>query len=406
MLSVDQDDPPLVGQSRTEERARKTNVAVCMYLFFARAVQYAIASRDFLDTYILDISGSNEKVGQIESICGIAALVILMPCGYLADRCRRLTLLRFLAVAKALPTLMAFVSVRQKNLILLQVNGPFEQVLQVFLVDNSLPEQRTLFLSRKEMLSWLGTAVGPLLALLLVNLHADTGWSVPLLQNVICAGLIGFFFVEPAVLLLRNASPSAKQTDASASALAPWTQEVKCGVRKQWLVPVWTEIMWGATQIAGSLSLKYVPLFFRKDFSMSPSGLMILRVAENLSLAAMNWATPVISAKMGRAWAAILFIFSGGLLMLGVAATLHQTWLAATLFILRTTFARANVPCVQSIIFESVLPKHRGRWTDACAWLGGYLADRTGDYRAGFVLTGGIHMLCAVCYVPMAFLVP
>lgn len=220
------------------------------------------------------------------------------------------------------------------------------------------------------MLSWLGTAVGPLLALLLVNLHADTGWSVPLLQNVICAGLIGFFFVEPAVLLLRNATP-AKQNDASASATLPsWTQEVRCGVRKQWLVPVWTEIMWGGTQIAGSLSLKYVPLFFRKDFCMSPSGLMMLRVAENLSLAAMNWATPVISAKMGRAWAAILFIFSGGLLMLGVAATLHQTWLAATLFILRTTFARANVPCVQSIIFESVLPKHRGRWTDACLHFG------------------------------------
>lgn len=51
--------------------------------------------------------------------------------------------------------------------------------------------------------------------------------------------------------------------------------------------------------------------------------------------------------------------------MLGVASA-HQTFLAATLFILRTAIARANVPCVQSIIFESVLPKHRGRWTATC----------------------------------------
>ena len=247
-----------------------------------------------------------------------------------------------------------------------EVNGPFEQVLQVFLVDNTLPEQRTLFLSRKEMLSWLGTAVGPLLALLLVNLHSDTSWSVPLLQNVVCAGFVGYLFVEPAVLLLRNAHPTLRDDAGEVASLPDWTQERKCGIRKQWLVPVWTEIMWGGTQIASSMSLNYIPLFFRQDFNMSPSWLMIVRVFENLGLAAMNFATPLISAKMGRSWAAILFIFAGAILMLGVAS-LHQTWLAATLFILRTTFARANVPCVQSIIFESVLPKHRGRWTASCS---------------------------------------
>jgi len=245
------------------------------------------------------------------------------------------------------------------------VNGPFDQVLQVFLVDNILPGQRTLLLSRKEMLSWTGTAVGPMVALLLVNLHAKTDWSIPLLQNVVCAGFVGYLFVEPAVLLLRNAHASIGNDVGTSTSLPDWTQELKCGMKKQWLVPVWTEIRWGGTQIAGSMSLKYVPLFFRKDFAMSPSWLMILRMAENLSLAAMNFATPTISAKMGRAWAAIIFILVGGILMLGVASA-HQTFLAATLFILRTAIARANVPCVQSIIFESVLPKHRGRWTATC----------------------------------------
>ena len=40
------------------------------------------------------------------------------------------------------------------------------------------------------------------------------------------------------------------------------------------------------------------------------------------------------------------------------------------------------------------------------AWVGGYLADRTGDYRAGFVLTASMQMLCAISYVPIAFMVP
>lgn len=42
----------------------------------------------------------------------------------------------------------------------------------------------------------------------------------------------------------------------------------------------------------------------------------------------------------------------------------------------------------------------------AGAWVGGYLADKTGDYRAGFVLTASVQMICAVSYVPVAFMVP
>ena len=93
----------------------------CMYLFFARAVQYAIASRDFLDTYIMDISGSNETVGLIESLCGLAALLVMLPCGALADRCQRLRLLRALALLKLIPMVMSFLAVRRNSLWLLQL---------------------------------------------------------------------------------------------------------------------------------------------------------------------------------------------------------------------------------------------------------------------------------------------
>ncbi|CAE7256967.1 unnamed protein product [Symbiodinium pilosum] len=153
----------------------------------------------------------------------------------------------------------------------------------------------------------------------------------------------------------------------------------------------------------------------RRDFGLSPSWLMALRFAENLSLAALNFATPKIASKLGRGWAAVLFISSGGLLMIGVASA-RQAWLAALLFVCRTAMGRANVPCVQSIIFESVLPKHRGRWSaitsfksatnGAGAWIGGYLADRTGDYRTSFLLTGAMHVASAVVFIPIACMVP
>ena len=54
--------------------------------------------------------------------------------------------------------------------------------------------------------------------------------------------------------------------------------------------------MWALTQVAASMSLRYIPLFFRKDFGLSPSWLMVLRFVENVSLAALNFATPKILA--------------------------------------------------------------------------------------------------------------
>ena len=125
--------------------------------------------------------------------------------------------------------------------------------------------------------------------------------------------------VEPVIFFLR--SPSVDMHLAAEStetpALPDWTQGKACGVRKRWLIPIWTDIMWALTQLAASVSLRYVPLFFRQDFGLSPSWLMALRFAENISLAALNLATPKIASKLGRAWAAVLFISSGGILMIG-----------------------------------------------------------------------------------------
>ncbi|CAE7557907.1 unnamed protein product [Symbiodinium natans] len=374
-----------------------------------------------------DLAGSNETVGMVESTCGLAALAVMLPCGVLTDRCRRLRLLRCLAAAKALPTLLTLWAVSARNLqllwmslvVLVLVNSPQDQVLQVFLVDNTAPLERTRTLSRKEMVTWLGTAVGPLVALTLVTAVSERGaWTLSLVETVVCVGLIGSVLVEPVVFFLRNpssdvADPSSAVSDASA--LPQWAQGTACGVQRRWLIPIWTDIMWALTQVAASMSLRYIPLFFRKDFGLSPSWLMVLRFVENVSLAALNFATPKIAAKLGRAWAAVLFIASGGILMIGVACA-QQVYLAAALFVLRTTMSRANVPCVQSIIFESVLPKHRGRWTaitsfksatnGAGAWVGGLLADRTGDYRASFLLTGAVHIASSVIFVPVACMVP
>eukprot|EP00439_Symbiodinium_sp_Y106_P041311 s249_g5.t1 len=404
----------------------KFNQRLCLYLFFARAVQSAVASRDFLDIYIMDLSGSNETVGLVESTCGLAALAVMLPCGVLTDRFPRRQLLRGLAAAKTLPTFLTLWAVYSRSLrllwssvvLLVLVSNPQDQVLQVFLIDNTSATERTRILSRKEMVTWLGTALGPLAALTLVALVSEHGaWSISLVETVVCVGLLGSVVVEPVIFFLR--SPSVDMHLAAEStetpALPDWTQGKACGVRKRWLIPIWTDIMWALTQIAASVSLRYVPLFFRQDFGLSPSWLMALRFAENISLAALNLATPKIASKLGRAWAAVLFISSGGILMIGVACA-HQVWLAALLFVLRTTMSRANVPCVQSIIFESVLPEHRGRWTaitsfksatnGAGAWIGGVLADRTGDYRASFLATGCIHVACASVFIPVARMVP
>ena len=44
----------------------------------------------------------------------------------------------------------------------------------------------------KEMVTWLGTALGPLAALTLVALVSEHGaWSISLVETVVCVGLLG-----------------------------------------------------------------------------------------------------------------------------------------------------------------------------------------------------------------------
>lgn len=427
-------------------RTRSRNVRVCLYLFLARAVQAAIGTQDFLDIYLFDISGTNELVGKVESARGIASLIMLLPMGLLADRCGRQKLLRCIAVAKAFPVAAAVAGVSTDNLMLLWpslvmlavADQSFDQVLQVVVVDSVLDAAgRSRILSRKEALTWGGRAVGPLLAMLVIFTHASSsgggggasggepsGWSLSMVRSIVLVGLSSFIVVEPAVLFLRRGdAPAPAQGQACAGGAgagaeeeAPaWTEAKVCGVRKRWLLPVWTDVSWAVIQLGGSISLRYLSLFFRRDFGLSPTALMLFRFLENAMLAGMTSLTPPITRALGRGWAAIMFTLGGAALMV-CGARASVAWLAVTLFVLRTAVCRANVPCIQAIIFECVAKRHRGTWSavtsfksasnGAGAWVGGYLADRTGDYRAAFVLTGILQATGALALAPVALWLP
>ena len=415
-------------------RTTQRNVRVCFYLYFARAVQNAMVTRDFLDLYLFHLSHSNEFVGRVESARGGAALVMIAPIGFLIDRLNRRRMLWGLTVLKFFTTSLCCIAVASDSLALLFpalvlrriVEGALDQSLEVFLVDN-VPEaeRRTQIFSRKEMLTWSGTAVGPLLALILILAHAlaggaggsTAGWSLALLRIVIEFGLLSYFVVDLAAFSLHAVDNECGSVQSRREGGEPpdWTNAKVCFVRKRWLIPIWTDLIWAATQIAGSFSMTYVSLFLRKDFGVGPTVLMLIRFFENAGLALMNLVTPKITARVGRGWAAVFFVFSGAVLMF-IFAVSRSAWIAAASFVLRTALARANVPCMQSIIYECVSARHRGRWSaitsfkavtnGAGAWLGGWLADQTGDYRTGFELTATVHCASAFLLIPVALWLP
>jgi len=409
------------------------NRRVCLYMVFVRSTQAAIATKDFLDIYLYDISRSNILVGKIESTRGLAMLLLLAPFGLMTDRFDRRRLLQVVSLFKIIPTILCIIGITTDSIPLLwpslvlfsMSNQVSNQVLDVLYVDN-IPdlETRTRGLSRKEMLTWLGTSMGPLLAILITFLHSGSGWSLPLVRNVVRIGLVCTLIVEPAVLLLVNVSNSsqhhsphlgARGSNSGHDGVPSWTQEKVCGVRKRWLIPVWTDLVWAGTQLGGSMSLTYVSLFFRKDFRMGPNSLMCLRFCESMLLAQANHMTPRIVDCVGRGWACIVFILGGSVLMACVAGA-RVVWLAAPLFVLRTAVARANVPCTQSIIYECVAKQHRGRWSAVTSFksasngvgsfVGGHLADHTGDYRVGFLLTAIIHGVSGLLLIPVARMLP
>lgn len=432
------------------EQLRMWNVRVCMWVNFCSTVTTQMAAGPFLDIYMFKITGSNRFVGAVETARGIAQLLAAPFLGMLADRFDRYRLIKLQAILHAVPVALLATAIFLKLYQLLYLALPLFSVSNHFgntvraalLADNVEEGRRTYVMSRNFSMVYVGQATGPILQVfVLLAMGAGAGsaggedrWQLPELRITLLAGCVVYFFAEPASFLFRSVPPAFAPSTASASLAreaciagaselqSDWRQErvlqgCGCwtGVPKMWATPVAVEATFFFILLGSGMSTKFYPLFFARDFGLTPFGLCLLGAAEPLGVAVLSRLNPCITRRLGRARTATLFMCLSPLLLLGVIK-IPQIALVAPLFVLRTATARAYIPLFQAIVATCVPSRHRGKFAafnafrmsffSASAFVGAWLADAYGSYRPAFFVTAIWQWACIVLFAPVLLWLP
>ena len=192
----------------------KANVNVKVALVYTLAVSAAsgIWSYSVLSGYLQGLGGSNFKVGLAEGIQGAAQALAAIPAGVGADRSRRDRVLKFaaglgtLAFAAMLASLLLgarmgseYASVCVSLGLVGAYNGATNAPLEALFADSTTTSERPRLTTYKFVCRILGSATGPLTALVLFQVVGDT-WTLGEQRTVMVIGCACSAF--PALLLL------------------------------------------------------------------------------------------------------------------------------------------------------------------------------------------------------------
>ena len=163
------------------------------------------------------------------------------------------------------------------------------------------------------------------------------------------------------------------------------------------------------------MTVKFFPLFFRKEYAFTPFELCLLSFAFPVMTASFIQVARVVSTKIGRTQTVFAAKIIGTLVLLAMAYTVHPTWLVVAFWLFRGAFMNCVGALNQSVIMDCVNPSHRGRWSalnslsrftwSGSAFIGGIVTDNH-SYRYTFVVTACIYIFSNILYTPLVYIVP
>ncbi|CAJ1354629.1 unnamed protein product [Effrenium voratum] len=415
----------LTGPDHAEAH-RKNILYAYIALFFAVCVT-GVTTGSLFDALLLNIGGKdgNKLVGAVESFQGLVQLGVAFPMGFVADKVRRVRLLKMVVPVWTFGLAVVLLGLAMEHVPLMFVGtGLFAACSQTWinaaqvLVSESAfaGEQRTTALSRLASTRLAALATGPALQACVLLLSGENHWGNALLQKVtICGALLwpGLFvtFRMKDVPALEKTSSGASQSGFDQDKMV----EKLCKVQRRWWMAGIFELLSLCTLTGAGMTIKFFPLFFRVDYHFTPLELCILDFAYPLCISVMMELCQRLSKRMGRLSAIAFFHFFGALFLWALSYS-HPLSLVLPLFLLRGALMNARGPIVRAVVMDLVPSDMRGRWNSiqsmqAFSWsgsaaLGGYLVDLAGDYRFTFVVTAGIYSFAFLGYIPIALLWP
>lgn len=382
-------------------------------------------------------NNSNEFVGVVESVRGMAALVAAIPLGYAADVMRRSSMLLLTVLCGPIIALMMALAVHTSNKILVVFSvacwaislQAFSGTMTAMLADLATGPTMAKVMAWQTMVIQVGNASGPLVQLCLLLVVGSSGWSLPLLKMSVIAGLLPVFIMIPIAFSLRRfelqeqnerslSSPVVASTTTINDQMPEWAQNKLMGGRCQvmWIAVVIIELSFVAVLLVAGCSVKYFGLFFRQDFQFGPVALCSLSASFPIVVAAMVPGCVRLANSLGRIPGIIVMTVAGGLFQVLFGRSITPT-MAVVMFYLRHGFMKSRDPLYQAMLMDCLPKRYRGRfgaitslrsvsWSGS-AWIGGLILDHTGsNYRELFEFSGLTICMSSVIVSPLLCLVP
>lgn len=406
--------------------------------------------------------GDPKAVGFLTAAMGLSQMIVSFPTGWVADRYRRDSLLRFasiLGVGAATITIIVLWHPHGEGprymwlLFALCVWGMFWGVTNTCisaLYADSVPNgQRSSYFTKRNVLTTLGNLTGPLVALAMFLLLGNE-WTIHECSVVMGLGQI---ICIPAMVLLcclddddtvpeNRLSNLASDVEESLLDESPIESSVQhedetydatsiqsffgcCKASR--IIPTMVasaDIMAG---LASGMSIRYFSIFLYDNLALSPVNVQIIYVVIPLLQATLMKCAQILAKLFGRCFIAVTFKWIGISLMVAMILMANRysedqdshpsgssllVKAISTVLVLRTAFMNSTRALTNSVLMDHVPKEERAKWSalesfnmfswSGSAALGGFLVQYDG-ILFNFWITAGLQFLATFPLLILSF---
>ncbi len=417
-----------------ELRSLNPNVQYALLFTVFQSFGRGVWMGNVLSAYIFLLAGeSNQMLGIVSAVTGLAMTVVVLPAGYLADRFRRDWMLRTAAIFGVFSLLFIFLSV---NILTVAVGlalwGLFQGFtrpsLEAIFADSIESGRRSRLYAWKHVAQQIGLATGPFMNVALFYIYGDL-WDLVILKSVMMVGLLLSFISIIILFLFKDEYELGKESESiiiaerKKESVSPQATLQKRSLKdknkkttlKYWSIPL---ILVSSNLIIGfgaGMTVKFFPIFFWKIYGMQP---IIVQVILGLTFAftgVSGLTAQKLSLRRGRA-EMIFIVQAVATLCLLIIAFYPPAWILIPIFIARGALMNASQPLSRAILMDVIPKRHRGKLNsiEAIAWslfwnvsaiIGGFLIGDNNNFRLCFLVTSGLYMLGTALILPLIPLV-
>lgn len=360
-------------------------------LFLVSTILYGIAFSFwelFFNIYILSRGIPKDTLGLIRTSVPLAALILGLPLGKLADRIgQKRSMLIGLAVGLLGMFLQVFL--KDQNLIFLMgfVQGAGLMLYRVavpsFIMSNSNENNRAVLFSLNYSLTTFAAMVGSLLAGQLPSLASRIFFLLPesaaAYQAVIIAGI--FLGATSLIPILFFSDPVKPKAETGIIHGAP-----RLSLRELFRIKIIRNLFIRnlIVGLGAALLVPYFNVFFRENHQMSDQNLGYLFSVSSLFVVVGTLLAPWISRVMHGKIRATILTQSVSIIFLLLTGFSPWMWLAQISFLMRTVFMQLASPLLDNFAME-ISPEGQQSTISSISGVGWQLGQSMGLFISGLV---------------------